>query len=483
MSFLKISIISRKSLLILGSVLGLFPSVLNAQEVPKLEFTLEECIAIAIENNVDYQQSGLSEESSKLDYSASKAQLLPTLNLNYNVGRNNGRSIDPFSNDIVNQKFTFTNSGLLIDATIFNGFRILNSIRESKLNMKAAEMEALETKQNLILDVTLLYIQILNNRDLLVLAKAQLQTTEEQLNRLKTLYDQGSGNPVDYTDIKGQFAIDEAGVVTAQNTFDTSISELLKLLNWETDSELRFQGILQMNGTDKYEFTAAEVYDQALSNLATFKAKELRVNAAEKSVQVARADYYPEISLFGQVNSTYSSAASTFVETGSEIVDTGDFVNVNGQQFSVQRNEILRQPNEISYEDQFNNNLNSVIGVTVKIPLINGFQAKYKVKQQKIERQKRVLELENTKIVFQQSIQQAFENMESAYKRYHFLIDQVAAFEESFRVNEVRFQNGVSNIVDYITSKNNMDNARINLSRTKYEYLLRVKVLEYYRGI
>ena len=73
--------------------------------------------------------------------------------------------------------------------------------------------------------------------------------------------------------------------------------------------------------------------------------------------------------------------------------------------------------------------------------------------------------------------------MESAHSRYHILINQVMAYEESFRINEVRFNNGVSNIVDYITSKNNMDSSRLNLNKTKYEYLLRVKVLDYYRGI
>ena len=96
----------------------------------------------------------------------------------------------------------------------------------------------------------------------------------------------------------------------------------------------------------------------------------------------------------------------------------------------------------------------------------------------KIQREEALIVLQNTKIIFKQSIEQAYNNMESAFNQYHILLKQVEVFEESFRVNEIRFNNGVSNIVNYITSKNNVDIAKLNLSKTKYEYLLRVKILE-----
>jgi outer membrane protein len=102
---------------------------------------------------------------------------------------------------------------------------------------------------------------------------------------------------------------------------------------------------------------------------------------------------------------------------------------------------------------------------------------------QKIQKEESLVDFENTKLSFKQSIDQAYLNMESAYDRYFILEDQVTAYEKSFRVNEIRFNNGVSNIVEYITSKNNLDSARLNLSNAKFEYLLRVKILDYYRGI
>jgi outer membrane protein len=124
-----------------------------------------------------------------------------------------------------------------------------------------------------------------------------------------------------------------------------------------------------------------------------------------------------------------------------------------------------------------------VIGIAVRVPLFNGFRAKNKLKIKKIEHDEAQVNLKQTMFVFKQSIQEAYNNMEASLERYQVLENQVIAYEESFRVNEVRFNNGVSNILDYITSKNNMDISKLNLSQIKYEYLLRVKVLEYYRGL
>ncbi len=446
-------------------------------------FTLKDCIAIAIENNIDLNKSELQAKTSMVNYKQSRSELLPVLKADYSLGINDGRSIDPFTNDIINQKLTFSNAGLSLDATIFNGFKIMNSIKESRLNLLAAETEIEETKQNLILDVTLLYIQILNNRDLLKLANSQLITTEGQLNRLKVQYDQGNGNPVDYTDIRGQYAIEQAAVITAKNTLKSSIIDLLMLLNLDIDSEISFENIAGLIGAEKYPFSSIEIYNDALENLATFKSKQLRVDASESGIKVARSDYLPVVSFFGRLNTNYSSLAQIFTETGSALVETGDFVTINSQDFQVQRNEIQRTESAISYTDQFDNNLSSVLGISVSIPIFNGFLARNNVALKKIEKEENIADLENTKVLFKQAIEQAYDNMVSAYDRYHILLDQVSSFEESFRINEIRFDNGVSNIVEYITSKNNMNMARISLNTTKYEYILRVKILDYYRGL
>jgi len=473
---------NKTKLLFFGIYMSLH-CVALAQKQQKKVYTLNDCIEIAINNNFDLKKSELNAKASKINFKQSRLDILPNLNANYNLGMNNGRSIDPFTNNYINQELTFSNAELRLNATIFNGFRLMNIIKQNRFNMLAAEMEIEETKQNLILEVTLRYIQILNNRDLIVLSKSRLKTTEIQLKRLETHYKEGFGNPVDYTDMQGQYTIDQMNVLTAENNLKSAVLELMKLLNLDTNSEKTFENILGLVASDKYQFSAADIYKDALQNLATFKSKQLKIDAVNAGVKAAKSDYFPEISLFGQLNTNYSSAAQVFIETGTIISETGDFVNISNQEHPVLRNEIQFQGNEISYNNQFSNNLNSVVGVSVRIPLFNGFKVKNSISIQEIQREEVLIALQNTKIIFKQSIEQAYNNMESAFDRYHILLKQVKVFEESFRVNEIRFNNGVSNIVNYITSKNNMDTAKLNLSKTKYEYLLRVKILEYYRGV
>ena len=137
---------------------------------------------------------------------------------------------------------------------------------------------------------------------------------------------------------------------------------------------------------------------------------------------------------------------------------------------------------KINYRDQLDNNLNTVVGVAVNVPLFNGFRARNNVKLEKNRVEESVLELERTHLDIKNAIAQVHFDMETIFKRHKSLLKQVEAYQESYRINEIRFKNGVSNFLNYISSKNNLDNAKVNLANTKFEYVLRVKVLDYYRG-
>tara|TARA_R110001632_G_scaffold65_7_gene265 strand:+ start:1270 stop:2694 length:1425 start_codon:yes stop_codon:yes gene_type:complete len=466
--------------------LGLWLAVISfgfSQNTTTTIYTLQDCIDITIENNLDLKVKELRAKSSEVNFKENRNKILPSLNINYNLGINNGRSIDPFTNSFINQGLTFSNAGLNLDATIFNGFRIKNEIKQSRFNLQASEMEIEEAKQNLTLEVTLLYLQILNNKNVLKLSKARLKITKTQLKRLESQYKNGVGNPATFTDMQGQYTRDQTGNITAANNLKTAVLNLVKLLNINVDSENSFENVFESTPLEKYQVSANDIYMDALENLATFKSKQLRVDAAKTGIKIARANYYPEVSLFGQLNTNYSSVAQLFTQTGTSTVETGDFVSISGQEHVVFRNQAQFEGSKINYNDQFDNNLNSVIGVAVRVPLFNGFRAKNKIRIEKIQHEEAQVNLKQTKFVFKQSIYEAYNNMEASFKVYQVLKNQVAAYEESFRVNEVRFNNGISNIVEYITSKNNMETSKLNLSQTKYTYLLRIKILDYYRGL
>jgi len=477
----KLILINKKILLFISFWIGLAGFGFSQNQLNPM-YTLEACINIAIKNNLDLNVKKLRAKTSDVNFKENKNKMLPSLNMNYNLGINNGRSIDPFTNSYINQEVTFSNAGLSLDVVIFNGFKIKNEIKQSKFNLLASEMEIEEAKQNLILEVTLLYIQILNNRDLLKISKARFKTTEKQLKRLKSQYDNGLGNPADFTDMQGQYTREQSEIITANNNFKSTILNLAMLLGLDVNSENNFENNFELINTEKYHFSASDIYNDALENLATFKSKQLRIEAAKTGMKVAKSNYLPEVSFFGQLNTNYSSAAELFTQTGTSTIETRDFVSISGQDYAVFSRQEQFESSKINYKNQFENNLNSAVGVAIRVPLFNGFMAKNKVKIEEIQHEESQINLKQTKFIFKQSIQEAHNNMVASFKRFQVLKKQVEAYEESFRVNEVRFNNGVSNVVEYITSKNNLDSSKLNLSITKYEYLFRVKILDYYRG-
>ena len=331
------------------------------------------------------------------------------------------------------------------------------------------------------MNVTLAYLQVLNATDVLDLSKARLETTKQQLKIQKEFFESESGNPADYADILGQVASDETSLLVSESSLNNAKLNLMQLLNLESDIMIDSNQIIL--DFEKYNLSAEDVYSEALQNLATFKAKELRIDAAKKGVHVAKSQFTPEISLFGGVNTNYSSAAESFSSVGSSILETGDFVTVDGQDLPIMTEQNSFSSQGIDYKDQLDNNLNTVVGVAVSVPLFNGFRAKNNVALEKIQVEESMLELERTHLDIKNTIAQVHFDMEAVYKRHQSLEKQVEAYQESYRINDIRFKNGVSNFLNYISSKNNLDNAKVNLANAKYEYLLRVRVLDYYRGV
>ena len=443
-------------------------------------YNLEECIDLALKNNLDLKSSDLSSQTAELNFKRSRNALLPSINGSYNIGKASGRSINPFTNTYIDEKLTFSNAGLSLNTTVFNGFRLLNQWKMEKLNWKAAEMEKEDQRLNVILNVTLAYLQVVNTQDLYNIAKNRLQSTQDQLNRLDAMHDEEMGNPAEFRDFQGLKATDEANLITAKNNFDDATTVLKELLNIQ--SNFTVTGIDIPDSFDVYNSSLENVYSQALENMAIVRAGEFRLQASNKSVAVARANFVPEVSFFANLNTNYSSVAQIFNQTGSSIIETGDFVTLSGIDYPVFTEQSSFEGEDISYKDQFENNLFSTVGIQVNIPLFNGFESKNRVALEKIRREEATINLDRIKLQLRSAIEQTYKDMTAAYDRYQVLQSQNEAYQESMRINEIRFSNGVDNSVSYIISKNNFENAKVNLNNVKYEYLLRLKLLDYYTG-
>ena len=465
-------------------VLGLcivFMNSIIAQIDDNLILTLDDCIRLVNENNLELKGRNLDVKSSLVNAQQAKNDLFPTLDFNFNYGLSKGRSIDPFSNDYINEQLRFSYSGLSIDAPIFNGMRLKKLISQSEKNKEVAELNKQATLDNITLNVTLQYFEILRIKDLFTLSGAREITTTKQLERLKSLYEEGVGNPAAYFDLKSQLASDQLTKLDAKSNKAIQIAQLATMINIDPNTIEDIQIIKDTERLDAYPYTNEEVFQSAIINLPVVKSTLIQKESDLLGTEIIKSEYYPTISLFGQLNTNFSSNANTFADIGTEVRGTDNFVTLDNQDIPVFKNQPIFSSDRINYFSQFKNNLNSVIGVSLSIPIFDRKQKKSQLAlQQIVVDQSEVAK--NTVIAdLRESIQVAYEQMYLSYTRTQILQTQIDALEESFRVNEIRFNSGVSNVVEYLESKNNLESAKINLINSKYEYQLRTKILDYFR--
>ncbi len=262
----------------------------------------------------------------------------------------------------------------------------------------------------------------------------------------------GSIAPAEYFDVKGQYSGDKLSVVNAANSLENAKVALTSLLNIRYHKELSLEPLNAEQFALIYEGGAEQVYQSALSNYAGVKAAELRQKSAEFSVRANRSRFFPSVFFDAGVRSNFSNAAR-------------DAQNL-----------------PISYFRQYNNNISQGFSIGVNIPLFNAFRTKNNVSLAKLVQRESDLMAENVRIQLQQLTSQAYLNMEASRERYQNLLEQTQAFAESFRTMEIRFNAGAINSVDYLVSKNNLDRANQNLATNRYDFILRKKILDFYRG-
>jgi outer membrane protein len=446
------------------------------------KLTLQQCVETALKNNFSVQQSGLQMQAAEVNWKQAKLNLLPNLNASATHGLSQGRSIDPFTNSYINEQYNFASYGISSGVTLFQGLTAQNLIKQNSFNYQASKMDWQQAKDNATINIILAYLQVLNNEDLLTQAQNQAVYSQKQVDRLEILNKQGAISPSDLTDLKGQLANDQLAIISSENALETSKINLCQLMNIPYDKSMELEKITAESYATKYETTPDSIYQTALQQFAQVKAVDLRKESADKAVKVARGRLFPLLTFNANANTNYSSAATQSTFLNSTDVASTDYVLVNGTQSPVYKKQSNFETSKISYHNQLNNNLYNDFSLNLNIPIFNSLFQRNQVKLAKINVKNADLVAKTTKTQLEQSIEQAWVNMTSAADRYKTLIDQVNAYTESFRAAEIRFNTGVGTPVDYLTAKNNLDRANINLISAKYDYVLRTKVLDYYQG-
>lgn len=427
-------------------------SFTSAESIAQEEWTLERCISYALENNIQIKQSALQQESARLDQTQSLAQLFPSLNASAGYNSNFGRSIDLATNTYVNEQTNSNTFYVGSNIPLFNGFRLLNSFKQSQIDLLAAEYDLKGLSNDISMNIATAFMQIMFNEELLQVAQQQLDVTNEQLTRTQKLVDAGSLPAGNVYDVEAQLASNELQVINMENALSTSILTLKQMLNLQTSETFRVKRPdvdLPLEGLgDK---TVGSVYDLALHNWPQIKARETRLESARKSEKIAFASYTPTLSGSVGVSTRYSSA--TF----------------------------FGQPAD-AYGVQLDQNLGESIGLSLNIPIFNGLQSRTAVHKSRLSRMNAELQLQDQKNQLYSSVQQAYNDATASKRQYDASDKSVNATEKAFEYAEQRFNVGMMNTLDFNTTSNNLTRSRSELLRSKYDYIFKMKVLDFYQG-
>ncbi len=409
--------------------------------------SLEECIQYAWENSTDIVRADNSVESKQSIYKQSKAALLPNLTFNISQSQSYAQNYDDVSTEWVSDNNSTTGFNLSSSMTLYNGAKLLNSIRQKKTELSASEFEITTEKELLSLQVLTAYINVLLAEEQIENYENQLKTMEKQVEYAEAKKSSGVISNVDYLNIKSQLAADKASLISAKSQLRVNQVSLMQMMNMPIQDTLNIVSPEMNNLLRSSELSSEEIFNAALDIRPEIKTAELNLKSSELNLKIAKADYLPSLKLSGNLSTSYYN----------DLADLG-------------------------FQEQFENQKKASLALSLSIPIFQNKQVSNQVKQAKISARNSELDLLDIKNDLRKNIEQAYTDASVAEMNYKASIEQLSAEQESYLLAEEMYSQGLINSVDYLSSKDNFMNAEGSLTQVKYNLILKNKIIDYYLG-
>ena len=391
-------------------------------------WTLPECIDTALANNRNIKKQKLNYKSGEISYNQAKANRLPNLNASLGQNFNFGRSLAA-DNTYQNSNSQNTSFSLSSGVTLFNGFRMKNTIEARQAELLAAGADVQKIEKDIILNVSGVFLQVLQNKEMLRNAENQLNITRENIARRKELIEAGKLAEGEIFEIQAQEAKEELARVQAENQLKLSLLDLSQVLELDHFEDIDVAVPENLLENELALLSADEVYRSALDNRPEIKSAQHRLESSLKSVEIANAGKLPSLSMGAQWGTGYY-------------------------------------------------NMSTGIGLNLSIPIFNRYEVKNQVESAKLNVESSKIDIENTKIELRKTIQQAYYNALAAKNRWDSSRKSVKANEESYRFASQKYEVGRANQYELNLAKTNLSQSISEETQAKYEYVFRMKILE-----
>lgn len=432
-----------KQLLIVTSLVAL-PAA--AQQ----KWDLRQCIDHAIANNLDIKQQEAQHQQSAVELNTAKSSFLPDLNGSASHSFNFGRSLQA---DNTYKSLNTQNTGMNLTTSIplFTGLQRINNVALSRLNLEAAMEDLNKAKEDISIQVASAYLQVLFNEELAKVAAEQLTLSREMLDQKTAFYKNGKASQAEWYEAKARVAQDELSSVQAENNYKLALLDLSQLLELPSPEDFA----IVSPGSDsiaayRMPDSPVQIFEEAVLTKPSIKAAQYRLEGAQKSIRIAQAGYYPQLS-FGAGLST-------------------NFYNVSGRE-------------NAGFGSQLRDNFSQYIGFSLSIPIFNRFETRNRVRSARIQQNTLYWQLEESKKVLYKEIQQAYYNAVNAESQYRSSHVADEAAHASFNLMKEKYANGKANATEYNESRTAWMKAVSDRIQAKYDYLFRTRILDFYRGI
>ena len=437
-----------RKIIISGIAILSFVAVINAQKV----WSLQECIDYANENNLEIQMQHLNIQKQEIALNTSKNRRLPNLSASASQSFSFGRTASVYDNTYQDRNSSSSQWSASTSVPIFTGFMISNEIAASKIELQTISAELEKARENMELNITSMYLQVLFSKEMLGIANKQTELSKELLDRTKKLFENGRFSEAQIYEVEAQIANDELSVVQAESDLQMAILTLTQALELPSPEGFDVEepeDILNFVLVRKPEI----IYETAVTSRAVIRAEELRLKSGEKYVKIAQSSYFPTLSFGAGYNNNY------YIISGVD-----GFENV-------------------SFSNQIKSNRNEYFGLNLNIPIFNRLSTRNNVKTAKLNVSLQELQLENTKKSLYKEIQQAYYNAITSGEKYKSAETAYKSAEKSFGYMKEKLDAGRATMYEYNDSKTSMTRAISNQTQAKYDFIFRKKILEFYERL
>ncbi len=449
------------------------------------KWTLEDCVNYALENNITVKNSGFDLEVASVEKLAAVGGFMPFVNASSSHSWNVGLNQNITTGLLENQTTQFTSAGLNVGIDIYNGLQNQNRLRRANLSKVAAQYQLLKIQEDVALNVANAFLQILFNKENLKVQKQQLENDQKQFNRSQELFDAGIIPKGDLLDMKATLAADQQRLVVAENALlisQISLAQLLQLKDFKDfDIEDREYNVEQ---SPLLMQTPQAIFEKAKETRTELKIAQSNLEIAQKDLQIAKGAYQPRLQGFY----SFSTRASSLERVTGFTLNTDNPTSIIG--FVEGTNQNVVQPNfnptlgkALPILDQFENNKGQNFGFQLTVPLFNGFATRTAVQRSKIAVERSKLAYEQEEVTLERNVYTAFTDTKGALNAYESALATLEARQEAFVYAQERFNVGLINSFEFNQSQTILQNAQSEVLRTKYDYIFRTKILEFYFGI